>query len=210
MNTRLQVEHPVTEMITGVDLVREQLRVASGEELGYGQEAIRFHGHSIEVRVNAEDPRTGFLPSTGTIRNLRWPGGPWVRIDSGVYRGMEVGLSYDPMLAKVIVWAPDRAGAIERMRRTLGELNVGGVRTGVPAGDFDTHLLESMDLSAGGGTEVQAAGIAAAVHRWHLSRRRSLAATSREREAWLERGRTPRAAWRGAGPGHAPGRGGDA
>jgi acetyl/propionyl-CoA carboxylase alpha subunit len=115
MNTRLQVEHPVTELVTGIDLVREQLRVADGEELGYGQADVVFHGHAIEVRVNAEDRRNGFLPSTGTIRNLRLPGGPWVRIDSCLYRGMEVGVNYDPMLAKVIVWAHDRAGAIDTM-----------------------------------------------------------------------------------------------
>ena len=129
MNTRLQVEHPVTEMVTAVDLVREQIRVADGEELGYGQDAIEMHGHSIEVRLNAEDPNNGFVPSTGTIGNLRVPGGPWVRFDSCMYQGMEVGLNYDPMLAKLIVWAPDRGTAIERMLRALAELNVGGVRT---------------------------------------------------------------------------------
>ncbi len=200
MNTRLQVEHPVTEMVTGIDLVREQLRVAAGEELGYGQDDIRFHGHAIEVRVNAEDPTNGFLPSTGTIQNLRWPGGPWVRVDSGVYRGMEVGLNYDPMLAKLICWAPDRMGAIERMRRTLAELNIGGVRTGTPAalavleseafrsGDFDTHLLESMDVGSVRGDEVQAAAIAAVLHRWSSAQRRALAHRG-DRAGWLERGR---------------------
>ncbi|MCZ6597390.1 MAG: acetyl-CoA carboxylase biotin carboxylase subunit [Planctomycetota bacterium] len=211
MNTRLQVEHPVTEMVTGIDLVREQLRVAAGEPLGYGQEAVTFQGHSIEVRVNAEDPSNGFLPSTGTIKNLRLPGGPWVRVDSALFRGMEVGVSYDPMLAKVIVWAHDRAGAIERMRRTLQELNVGGVRTGVPAalavlehegfqsGDFDTQFLESMDLSAradpggpggqGGRVgEASAAAVAATIHRWTGARRRSLAGGTADREAWWRRG----------------------
>jgi acetyl/propionyl-CoA carboxylase alpha subunit len=200
MNTRLQVEHPVTEMVTGIDLVREQLRVAAGEKLHYGQEHVGFQGHSIEVRVNAEDPRNGFLPSTGTIRNLRLPGGPWVRIDSCLYRGMEVGVNYDPMLAKVIVWAHDRRGAIARMRRTLQELNVGGVRTGVPAalavledprfveGDFDTHLLETIDLSARV-DEAHAAALAAAIHRWHDARRRALGAGAADRSAWQRRGR---------------------
>jgi acetyl-CoA carboxylase biotin carboxylase subunit len=204
MNTRLQVEHPVTEMVTGVDLVREQLRVAAGEELGYGQDAIRFTGHAIEVRVNAEDASSGFLPSTGTIHNLRMPGGPWVRIDSGMYRGMEVGLSYDPMLAKIIVWAPDRDRAIARMRRALQELNVGGVRTGVPAalavlederfarGEFDTHLLETVDLTARR-HEARAAALAAALHRWHGARRRALSSGGADRSAWLRRGGEGRA-----------------
>jgi acetyl-CoA carboxylase biotin carboxylase subunit len=200
MNTRLQVEHPVTEMITGIDLVREQLCVAAGEPLSFAQDAVRFQGHAIEVRVNAEDPTNGFLPSTGTIHNLRLPGGPWVRIDSCMYRGMEVGVNYDPMLAKVIVWAHDRPGAIARMRRTLQELNVGGVRTGVPAalavlenqrflsGDFDTHLLETMDLSARG-DEARAAAVAAAIQRWYGARRRSLESPKEGlRAAWARRG----------------------
>ena len=210
MNTRLQVEHPITEMVTGLDLVREQLRVAAGEELHYEQEHVGFHGHAIEVRVNAENPANGFLPSTGTIRNLRLPGGPWVRIDSCMYRGMEVGLNYDPMLAKVIVWAHDRAGAIARMRRTLQELNVGGVRTGVPAalavlederfqrGDVDTHLLESMDLSARV-DEARAAAVAAALHRWHTARRRALGGGSAARTGWSRRGLAERSPYGGGG-----------
>ncbi|QDU68979.1 acetyl-CoA carboxylase biotin carboxylase subunit [Engelhardtia mirabilis] len=201
MNTRLQVEHPVTEMVTGVDLVREQLRVASGEPLGYDQSAISMHGWSIEVRINAEDPVAGFLPSTGTISNLRLPGGPWVRIDSALYRGMEVGLNYDPMLAKLIVWGPDRASAIARMTRALQELNVGGVSTGAPAalrvlseakfrsGDYDTHFLESLDMSE---DVLGLSGVAAAVatvHRWQLARRSALAPTAGRREAWTNRAR---------------------
>ncbi|NOT30706.1 MAG: acetyl-CoA carboxylase biotin carboxylase subunit, partial [Planctomycetes bacterium] len=158
MNTRLQVEHPVTEMVTGLDLVKEQLRIAAGETLGYSQGDVQFRGHALEVRLNAEDPAGGFLPSTGTIHNLRFPGGPWVRVDSGLYRGMEVGLDYDPLLAKIIAWAPTRIEAIERMRRALTELNVGGVKTSAPAamavlederfraGTFDTHLLETIDF----------------------------------------------------------------
>ncbi|MFT5689007.1 MAG: acetyl-CoA carboxylase biotin carboxylase subunit [Planctomycetota bacterium] len=201
MNTRLQVEHPVTEMVTGIDLVREQLRVAFGEPLGYDQADVHMNGHSMEVRINAEDPLNGFVPSMGTISNLRWPGGPWVRVDSGLYRGMEVGLNYDPMLAKVIVWAPDREQAMARMRRALQEMNVGGVRTSAPAalavldnerfrtGDFDTHLLESMDLRASVGAEVRAAALAATVHRYHQARRRAMVGQGQEREAWAARGR---------------------
>jgi propionyl-CoA carboxylase alpha chain len=201
MNTRLQVEHPVTEMVTGVDLVREQLRVAAGEELGYGQDDLTMNGWSFEVRINAEDPYNGFVPSTGTIQNLRMAGGPWVRMDTALHRGMVVGLEYDPMLAKVIVWGRDRAEAIERMVRALQELNVGGVRTGAPAaltvlederfraGDFDTHFLEGLDLSAPREGEDELVAAAAAIHRHYLSRRRALATEASSRRAWLERSR---------------------
>jgi acetyl-CoA carboxylase biotin carboxylase subunit len=199
MNTRLQVEHPITEMVTGVDLVREQLRVAAGEPLGYDQSKLQMHGSSIEVRINAEDPTNGFLPSTGTIKNLRMPGGPWVRLDSAMYRGMEVGLNYDPMLAKLIVWGPDRKAAILRMRRALEELNVGGVSTGAPAalrvlqeprfveGDYDTHFLENMDLSKDPRQLGRIAAAAAAVHRWHQARRTALAPRAGQREGWRQK-----------------------
>jgi len=202
MNTRLQVEHPVTEMVTGVDLVREQLRVAAGEELGYTQSAIQWRGWAIEVRINAEDPRNQFLPSTGTIKNLRMPGGPGVRLDLGMYRGMEVGVNYDPMLAKLVVWGETRAIAIARMRRALAEMNVGGVRTGAPAalavlederfqrGDFDTHFLETIDLSARHGGEDELVAAAAAIFRHDKARRRALAPSSADRKAWLARSRS--------------------
>jgi len=201
MNTRLQVEHPVTEMVTGIDLVREQLRVAAGEELGYDQSAIRYGGHSIEVRINAEDPVNGFVPSTGTIRNLRMPGGPGVRIDSGLYDGLEVGLSYDPMLAKIISWGEDRGAAIARMRRALEELNVGGVKTGAPAalrvlehpafvaGDFDTHFLESLDMTPAGEEFGRLAAAIAALRRHHLAQRRALATRAADGSGWLARHR---------------------
>lgn len=201
MNTRLQVEHPITEMITGIDLVREQLRVAAGEELGYDQSAIAMHGHAIEVRINAEEPKNNFLPSTGTVQNLRLPGGPWVRLDSALYNGLEVGLNYDPMLAKLIVWGADRDQAMERMRRALQELNVGGVSTGAPAalrvlqeerfraGDYDTHFLESLDLTEDFLGMADVAALAAAVYRHHKSRRRALQPSAGRRDGWLERGR---------------------
>jgi acetyl-CoA carboxylase biotin carboxylase subunit len=201
MNTRLQVEHPITEALTGIDLVREQIRVAAGERLSLAQADVTWRGHAIEVRINAEDPVNGFLPSTGRIQNLRLPGGPWVRIDSGLFRGMEVGLDYDPLLAKLIVWGADRAAAIARMQRVLKELNIGGVRTSAPAalavlederfqrGDFDTHLLETIDFKGRVGDQVQAAAVASALHRWHEARRRALSGAGQEREAWLERGR---------------------
>jgi len=200
MNTRLQVEHPVTEMVTGYDLVREQLRVAAGEELGYTQSDIPMNGHSIEVRINAEDPLNGFLPSTGTVHNLRAPGGPWVRMDTAMYRGLEVGLAYDPMLGKLIVWGADRGQAIERMKRAIAELNVGGVRTGAPAalqvlehpdfvaGEFDTHFLESMELAPPECWEGLVAA-AAAIYRHRMARRKALSPLASERAGWRDRSR---------------------
>ena len=200
MNTRLQVEHPVTEMVTGIDLVREQLRVAAGEELGYGQDDLALEGHAIEVRINAEDPLNDFLPSLGTLHNLRVPGGPGVRLDTAMYSGMEVGLSYDPMLGKLIVWGRDRAQAIARMRRAIEEMNVGGVRTGLPAalhvlehpdfvaGDFDTHFLQGLSLDPPADWEPLVAA-AAAVYRHRLARRRALAPRRSDRSGWRDRGR---------------------
>jgi acetyl-CoA carboxylase biotin carboxylase subunit len=133
MNTRLQVEHPVTEMVTGIDLVREQLRIAAGEPLGYGQGDVAWRGWAIECRINAEDPFGGWLPSPGTITGLRAASGPWVRDDSGAYQGYTVPRWYDTLLAKLIVWGADRDAAIERMVRALAEYKVVGVRTTIPA-----------------------------------------------------------------------------
>jgi acetyl-CoA carboxylase biotin carboxylase subunit len=132
MNTRLQVEHPVTEMVTGIDLVREQLRIAAGEPLGYGQADVAWRGWAIECRINAEDPFGGWLPSPGTITGLRAASGPWVRDDSGAYEGYTVPRWYDTLLAKLIVWGADRDAAIERMTRALGEYKIAGVRTTIP------------------------------------------------------------------------------
>jgi len=127
MNTRLQVEHPITELITGLDLVAEMVRVAEGKPLGFDSVARR--GHAIEARIYAEDPESGFLPSPGRISELRPASGPFVRDDSGVYAGARVSESYDPLLAKLVVWAEDRPRALARMQRALGEYVVGGIRT---------------------------------------------------------------------------------
>jgi acetyl-CoA carboxylase biotin carboxylase subunit len=132
MNTRIQVEHPVTEMVTGLDLVKEQILVAAGEPLSTPQEAVRFTGHAIECRINAEDPDNGFAPSPGVIESLNLPGGPGVRVDTAVYTGYRVPPFYDSMLGKLICHGRTRAEAIARMRRALDEFVVEGVRTTIP------------------------------------------------------------------------------
>jgi acetyl-CoA carboxylase biotin carboxylase subunit len=167
MNTRLQVEHPVTEMITGVDIVKEQIRVARGRTLSYKQEDVKFNGHAIECRINAEDPYNNFMPSTGRITHSLLPTGPGVRVDTGVYPGFEITPFYDPMIAKLIVWGETRAQAILRMRRALEEYRIVGVKTNIPfhqtmmdshrfmGGQYDTRFVEerfSMD-DAGDGKE---------------------------------------------------------
>jgi acetyl-CoA carboxylase biotin carboxylase subunit len=146
MNTRIQVEHPVTELVTGFDLVQWQIRIAAGEALPMTQEDVRLSGHAIECRITSEDPGNGFLPSTGRISLLEVPSGPGVRWDSGIASGSEVGLFYDPMLAKLIVHAPTRATAIERMTRALGELRIVGVETSVP---FHLRVMREKDFRAG-------------------------------------------------------------
>jgi acetyl-CoA carboxylase biotin carboxylase subunit len=154
MNTRLQVEHPVTEMVTGIDIVKEQIRIARGRALTYKQEDVKFNGHAIECRINAEDPYNGFMPSTGRITHSILPTGPGVRVDTGVYPGFEITPFYDPMIAKLIVWGETRAQAILRMRRALEEYRIVGVRTNIPfhqtmmdshrfmAGQYDTRFVE--------------------------------------------------------------------
>jgi len=146
MNTRLQVEHPVTELVTGIDLVQWQMRIASGERLPFNQEDIVPRGWAIECRITSEDPANGFLPSTGTISYLHVPAGPGVRWDGGIEVGSEVGLYYDPLLAKLIVHAPDRAGAVERMHRALLELTIEGVDS---SRDFQLRVMEDAEFRSG-------------------------------------------------------------
>jgi acetyl-CoA carboxylase biotin carboxylase subunit len=129
MNTRLQVEHPVTELVTGYDIVQEQLRIASGEPLSLSQKAVGANGHAIECRITAEDPEQGYAPQAGRIESIRWPGGPSVRVDTHVYAGYDVPPYYDPMLGKIVVWGPTRAEAIARMSRCLYETEIVGVPT---------------------------------------------------------------------------------
>jgi acetyl-CoA carboxylase biotin carboxylase subunit len=132
MNTRLQVEHPVTEAVTGLDLVHLQLRIAAGEKLPFRQSDVQLRGHAIECRIYAEDPENSFFPSPGKIANLIRPSGPGIREDSGVYEGWTVPLDYDPMLSKLIAFAPDRRMAIARMRRALDEYFIGGIKSNLP------------------------------------------------------------------------------
>jgi acetyl-CoA carboxylase biotin carboxylase subunit len=184
MNTRLQVEHPVTELVTGTDLVREMVRVAAGEKLELRQQDVERRGAAIECRVYAEDPATGFLPSPGTITKLRVPAGPGIRDDSGAYEGCTISANYDPLISKLCVWAPDRARAVERMRRAIGEYVVAGIRTNLPfheklfdhpefiAGDYDTGFIDRNRDSLLGGSRVResdreqlAAAIAVATYR---------------------------------------------
>jgi acetyl-CoA carboxylase biotin carboxylase subunit len=156
MNARIQVEHPVSEMITSVDLIQEQIRVAAGERLSVDQDAIEFRGHAIECRINAEDPDNNFAPTAGRLETYSPPGGPWTRVDSHCYPGWTVSPFYDSLIAKLIVWAPDRQRAIERMQRALGEFEITGrgVKTTIPfhqrilahprfrAGDVSTSFVE--------------------------------------------------------------------
>ncbi len=146
MNTRIQVEHPVTELVTGIDLVQWQLRIAGGEPLPFAQTDLQPTGHAIECRITSEDPRNNFMPSTGRIEMLVLPTGPGVRWDGGIEAGSEVSLYYDPMLAKLIVHAPSRAAAIARMRRALDELAIVGVETSAP---FHRRVMQEPDFIAG-------------------------------------------------------------
>jgi acetyl/propionyl-CoA carboxylase alpha subunit len=146
MNTRLQVEHPVTEMVTGLDLVQLQIRIAQGEPLPFGQGDLTQRGHAVECRVYAEDPDQGFLPSPGRIVALRTPAGPGVRDDSGVYEGAEVPVHYDPLISKLVTWGADREQALRRLERALAEYTVLGIRTTLP---FFRRLLRHPDFRAG-------------------------------------------------------------
>lgn len=154
MNTRLQVEHPVTEMITGVDLVKEQIRVAAGLPLSFSQESLQINGHAIELRVCAEDPANGFLPDIGRITEYSIPKGPGIRVDDAMESGLEIPVFYDNMIAKLIVWAGSRDEAMERMQRAISEYRLKGIATTLPfgrfvmahrafrEGNFDTSFIE--------------------------------------------------------------------
>jgi len=186
------VEHPVTEMVTGLDLVRTQILVAAGLDPGFSQNDVRLTGAAIECRIFAEDPGNQFLPSPGRLESYVPPAGPGVREDSGVYSGWTVPLEYDPMIAKLITWGRDRDTALDRMRRALGDYRIHGVRTTIPfhralmdhpafrAGAFDTGFLDThtLDLSGDDSAHEQRAALAAALIAAH-DRRLRLAADNR-------------------------------
>lgn len=146
MNTRIQVEHPVTEWVTGIDLVKEQIRIASGKKLSYTQEEVRLSGHAIECRINAENPKKNFRPSPGTVTDMYLPGGKGIRIDSAIYSGYTIPPYYDSMVAKLIVWAKNRGEAIRKMQSALGEVIIEGIDTNV---DYQYEILNHPDYLSG-------------------------------------------------------------
>ena len=146
MNTRIQVEHPVTEWVTGIDLIKEQIRIADGRELSYTQEDVKLTGHAIECRINAENPKKRFMPCPGCITNVHIPGGNGVRVDTHIYNGYKVPANYDSMLMKLIVYDKDRASAIAKMRSALGEVIIEGIETNI---DFQYEILENEAFQKG-------------------------------------------------------------
>ena len=208
MNTRLQVEHPITELCTGIDLVHAQLLTAAGRSLDWGQDDVRQTGHAIEVRICAEDPDDGFRPAPGRIRTLRLPTGPWVRVDGAFYPGYDVPIHYDPMMGKLIVWGRDRAVAIGRMQRALDELVITGIRTNASfyrevmrhgpfrSGDYDTGYVgryHDTELRSEP-TDVQVAVAAAAIaaHRAQLAKSSGSAGAASPTTGWSMAGRLAR------------------
>ena len=205
MNTRLQVEHPVTEMVTGLDLVHLQLGVAMGEPLPIGQEDVRLRGHAIECRIYAEDPENNFFPSPGLITRLVQPGGPGIREDCAVFAGWTVPLDYDPMLSKLVAFAPTRERAIDRMLRALEEYVIGGIKTNIilfrriltdedfRAARIDTGYLERL-LAAGPAAVEEAVpgdvvALAAALFAASAERQDAVVADAVAESRWAETGR---------------------
>ena len=185
MNTRLQVEHPITELVTGFDLVREQINIARGEHISIDQRKVKHRGHAIECRIYAEDAESDFLPDTGTIETITLPSGPGIRVDSGVETGTEVGVYYDPLIAKIAVWDVNRPAAIRRMHRALSEYRISGIKTTIPfacwvmenerfkAGEYDTGFI-GQEFSghfdrSNNSTQTEAALIAAALFQQNLA-----------------------------------------
>lgn len=202
MNTRLQVEHPVTEMITGLDLVKEQIKVARGEKLSFGQEDLKIHGHAIELRICAEDPANNFLPDIGKLHRYVLPEGVGVRVDNSYEEGMEIPVYYDPMIAKLIAYGKDREEAIDRLKRAISEYTVSGVETTLsfgnfvlehPAftsGKFDTHFIAQYftpDMLKTENTETDLETAVIAATHFYQNRKKSVStesATQKEASKW--------------------------
>ena len=203
MNTRLQVEHPVTEMITGLDLVKEQIKIARGEAISFKQEDLKINGHSIELRVYAEDPLNNFLPDIGTLQTYQTPKGPGVRVDDGFEQGMEIPIYYDPMIAKLVTHGKDRVEAIERMIRAISEYDITGIQTTLgfgkfvmqhPAfvsGQFDTHFVSKYFTADSLKTEDEREALIAAISAiWLLQEQKTaaqpLSASTTQKSNWVK------------------------
>lgn len=210
VNSRLQVEHPVTEMVTGIDIVKEQFRIASGRKLRYRQEDIEPHGWAMECRILAEDPDEGFVPSIGRVSTVFEPSGPGIRVDSGIYEGFEVSLYYDSLISKLITWGETRPEALLRMQRALEEYRIVGIKTSIPfyqrlltsfrfiAGQLHTGFLDQgcPPIEEGEPAQLEAAAIAAALAYHHRSQRPGSVATGSDQTGvsnWKRSGR-----WRSA------------
>jgi acetyl-CoA carboxylase biotin carboxylase subunit len=204
MNTRLQVEHPVTEMVTGIDLVKEQIRIAAGLPLEVKQEDITMRGSSLQCRIYAEDPFNNFMPSPGKIIRLRAPcGGLGIRYDNGTYQGYEVPMDYDPLLSKLITWGLTREECIQRMKRALSEYQVYGIRTIIPffqrilqhpefvAGNYNTHFIDHLEKEEDGVNkeEQTVALIAAAVKQFKESSLQIESKKTKKASNWKIQGR---------------------
>jgi len=175
MNTRLQVEHPVTEFISGIDLVEEQIMIARGEAISFKQEDLKINGHAIELRVYAEDPDNNFLPDIGTLQTYITPKGPGVRVDDGFEQGMEIPIYYDPMIAKLVTYGKDRTEAIERMVRAIDEYHITGITTTLgfgkfvmqheafTSGNFDTHFVKKYFTSGSLANQTEDEALIAAI-----------------------------------------------
>ncbi len=201
MNTRLQVEHPITEMVTGIDLCRAQLEIAMGVPLPWAQEEIGQVGHAMEFRIYAEDPEAGFLPAPGFIEGYREPGGPWVRVDSGVYAGWEVPVHYDPMIAKLVVWGRNREECRKRADRALREYRITGIRTPIGfyrevlahpefcSGVYNTGFLSSATLGGNNPRRDEVAAVVAAICAFEKDHKPRKSPVSDSESAWKRAGR---------------------
>jgi len=200
MNTRLQVEHPVTEMITGIDLVEQQIKVAQGEKLTFTQEDLRIKGHAMELRVYAEDSMDNFLPSVGTLEKYQRPEGEGIRVDDGFEEGMEIPIYYDPMIAKLITYGQNRKAAIEKMKQAISQYQIEGIETTLPfgafvfnnpvfiSGEIDTHFVKKhFNKEAIEQSNIKEKELAAKVAlKIYLQQRPKLKSRTKDNSNWLK------------------------